>query len=656
MPIAPAFLDDLRARTDLGALLGRTVKLQRAGRDLRGCCPFHQEKSASFYVYADHYHCFGCGVHGDAIRWLTEKQGLNFRDAVNELAAAAGITVPEDSPQAREKAERAATLRDATEAAALWFAERLWAAEGAGARAYLTRRGVSPETARAFGIGFALDARGGLTGALGPKIGVERLVESGLSIAPEEGGPAFDRFRNRLMFPIRDARGRTVGFGGRALGDFKPKYLNSPDTPLFDKGRLLWNLDRAAAAARTAGRLFIVEGYMDGVALAQAGIAEAVAPMGTALTEAQLALAWRIVPEPILCFDGDKAGLAAAAKAAQRALPGLAPGRSLRFVTLPEGQDPDDVVRSGGKAAFEALAAEPEPLHALLWRTALAAADTASPEGRAGLKANLGALAREIADKDVREQYEILFRLQFMEAFGWRRAPGAGDAPALPQPRRRRIVPLENEGHAVLAGMLAWPQVASDHWEALGALTLIDPQLLRVRGAIADAVLHAPDIDSAALVLRLIGQGLEADLRFVLDRFPLHYSFTNAGSAPERARAMLAAKVEELARIAADATQSTTLLRETREAFAAASDEPMLQARRTSLFQRTRAMGVARGQARDALYAFAQDMGPDPEMRVRPRSSEPGENDFGEEQHGVGGTGGREGERERRPFDRSQRS
>ena len=652
MPIAPAFLDELRARTDLGALLGRTVKLQRAGRDLRGCCPFHQEKSASFYVYADHYHCFGCGVHGDAIRWLTEKQGLAFRDAVNELAAAAGMSVPEDSPQAREKAERAATLRDATEAAAAWFAERLWAAEGAAARAYLTRRGVTPETARAFGIGFAPDARGGLTGALGPSVGVERLVESGLSILPEEGGPAFDRFRGRLMFPIRDARGRTVGFGGRALGDFKPKYLNSPDTPLFDKGRLLWNLDRAAAAARAAGRLFVVEGYMDGVALAQAGIAEAVAPMGTALTEAQLDLAWRIVPEPILCFDGDKAGLAAAAKAARRALPGLAPGRSLRFVTLPEGQDPDDVVRGGGRAAFEALAAQPEPLHALLWRTALAATDTASPEGRAGLKAELGAIAREIADKDVREQYEILFRLQFMEAFGWRRAPGAWEAPA-PPPRRRRIVPLENEGHAVLAGMLAWPQVASDHWEALGALALIDPRLLRVRGGIADAVLHAPDIDSAGLVLRLIGEGLEGDLRFVLDRFPLHYSFTNAHSAHDRARAMLAAKVEELARLSADATQSAAILRESREALASASDEPMLQARRTSLFQRTRAMGVARGQARDALYALAQELGPDPDMRVRPRSSEPGENEVGEEHYGVGGTDRSESDRERRAADRS---
>ena len=653
MPIAPAFLDELRARTDLGALVGRAVKLQRAGRDLRGCCPFHQEKSASFYVYPDHYHCFGCGVHGDAIRWLTEKQGLAFRDAVNELAAAAGMSVPEDSPQAREKAERAATLRDVTEAAATWLAERLWAAEGAGARAYLTRRGVTPETARAFGIGFAPDARGTLTAALQPAMGAERLVEAGLSILPEEGGPAFDRFRNRLMFPIRDARGRTVGFGGRALGDFKPKYLNSPDTPLFDKGRLLWNLDRAAAPARNAGRLLVVEGYMDAVALAGVGIAETVAPMGTALSEAQLALAWRIVPEPTLCFDGDRAGLAAAGKAARRALPGLAPGRSLRFVTLPEGQDPDDVVRSGGRAAFDALAATPEPLHALLWRTAQAEADTSSPEGRAGLKAELAAITKEIADRDVREQYEILFRLQFMESFGWKRQPGQWEAPAAPAPPRRRVRPLENEGHSVLAGMLAWPDVASDHWEALSALQLLDPRLLRVRGALADAVLHDPDIHSPALVLRLIDQGLSADVAWVLDRYPLHYSFTNSASAPDRARDMLARKVEALAAAALDATQAAALLRESREAFADAGDAPVLQARRETLFQRTRARGVARGQVRDAMYAFAQDMGPDPDMRVRPRPAQAGENDIGEEQYGVGGTGGSESDRERRAADRS---
>ncbi len=630
MPIAPAFLDELRARTDLGALLGRTVKLSRAGRDLRGCCPFHQEKSASFYVYADHYHCFGCGVHGDAIRWLTEKQGLSFRDAVKELAAGAGMEVPEETPQAREQAERATTLRDATEAAAGWFAERLWAVEGAAARAYLTQRGVSPETARAFGIGFAPDARSGLTAVLGPKVGVDRLVDTGLSILPEEGGPAFDRFRNRLIFPIRDARGRTVGFGGRALGDFKPKYLNSPDTPLFDKGRLLWNLDRAAAPARAAARLFIVEGYMDGVALAQAGIAEAVAPMGTALTEAQLALAWRIVPEPTLCFDGDRAGLAAAAKAARRALAGLAPGRSLRFVTLPEGQDPDDVVRAGGKAAFEALAATPEPLHALLWRTALAAADTASPEGRAGLKAELAAVAKEIADKDVREQYEILFRLQFMDAFGWKRSVGGWQNASQPSTAVRRIGRrLESEGHSTLGGVLLWPDVASDHWEALNEIGLINPRLLRVRGAISDVLLSYPDTTRNGLVAALQTRGLGDDVKWVHDHPPLHYSFLNEPSSHERAKKQLASKLEALAGLALQGTAEQTNLRELRDVLNRPGDDPALQATRIALSGQTPALQTRRLQRQEGWYAFQREMGVDPDLRAKAQVS-------GDEPHATG--------------------
>lgn len=631
MPIAPAFLDELRARTDLGVLLGRTVKLTRAGRDLRGCCPFHDEKSASFYVYPDHYHCFGCGVHGDAIRWLTEKQGLTFRDAVKDLAAAAGVEVPEESPQAREKAERAATLRDATEAAVAWFAERLWGGEGAAARAYLTRRDVSPEIARAFGLGVAPDSRAALTQALQAGMGADRLVEAGLSLKPDDGGPLFDRFRARLIFPIRDARGRTVGFGGRALGDFKPKYLNSPDTPLFDKGRLLWNLDRAAAPARAKGRLLIVEGYMDAVALAQAGIDEVVAPMGTALTEAQLALAWRLVPEPTLCLDGDKAGLAAAAKAARRALPGLAPGRSLRFVTLPEGQDPDDVIREGGRAAFEAFAATPEPLHDLLWRTCLAAADTTSPEGRAGLKAELATLARDIADKDVREQYEILFRLRFMEAFGWKKSAGGWEALA-PQKSRRRPVTrrLECEGHSALAGVLLFPDVASDNWEALNAMQLIDGRLLQVRGAISDILLHEPDADRERLINTLQTLGLAEKMRWVHDNPPpLHYSFLNTPSSPERRRKQLACQLQELAGRALHGTARQTNLRNFRDAMNATGDDESLQATRLAPYQRVSSLNTELIQTHERMYAFAQEMGVDPDLLVRIRVS-------GDEPHAMG--------------------
>jgi DNA primase len=275
MTLSPQFLDELRGRTLLSALVGRSVKLQKAGREYKACCPFHQEKSPSFYVNDEKgfYHCFGCGAHGDAIRFLTEAQGLPFIDAVKELAQAAGMEMPAPDPRAAEKAERQSGLHDVMTAAARWFEDQLGGIEGGEARAYLERRGVSEATRRAFGFGFAPDSRGKLKAALA-KAGEDKLIEAGLLISVEEKEP-YDRFRGRLMIPIRDPRGRVIAFGGRIIGEGEPKYLNSPDTPLFDKGRTLFNLDRAAPAARKAGRIIVVEGYMDVIALAQAGIEEA---------------------------------------------------------------------------------------------------------------------------------------------------------------------------------------------------------------------------------------------------------------------------------------------------------------------------------------------------------------------------------------------
>ena len=291
MTIPPAFLDELRARVGLAAVVGRRVKLTRAGREWKGCCPFHNEKTPSFYVNEDKgfYHCFGCGGHGDVIRFLTEAEGLSFPDAVAALAAEAGLELPGESPQARARAAAAVGQHDIMAAAADLFTAQLASADGAAARTYLDRRGVDPATAAAFGLGFAADARARLRTALA-RFGDGKLVEAGLLIAPDDGArEPYDRFRGRLMFPIRDPRGRVIGFGGRLLGAGEPKYLNSPDTALFDKGRTLYNFDRAAPRARKSGRLVVAEGYMDVIALAKAGI-DAVAPMGTALTDAQLAL------------------------------------------------------------------------------------------------------------------------------------------------------------------------------------------------------------------------------------------------------------------------------------------------------------------------------------------------------------------------------
>ncbi|MDP8914274.1 MAG: DNA primase, partial [Pseudomonadota bacterium] len=339
MSLSPQFLDEIRARTSLSGVIGKQVKLTRAGREWKACCPFHKEKTPSFTINDEKgfYHCFGCGAHGDAIRFLTDARGLPFMDAVKELADSAGMDLPAPDPRAQQKAERASSLYEVMDAAARWFGEQLAGVEGGDARSYLQRRGIGDATRQRFGFGFAPDSRSKLKSAL-KQFGPEKLIEAGLIIDPEGGKEPYDRFRGRLMIPIRDQRGRVIAFGGRIIGEGEPKYLNSPETPLFDKGRTLYNLDRAGQASRNASRLIVVEGYMDVIALDQAGIAESVAPLGTAVTEGQLERLWRLVPCPILCFDGDAAGQKASLRAALRALPHVGPGRSLGFVTMPPGQ------------------------------------------------------------------------------------------------------------------------------------------------------------------------------------------------------------------------------------------------------------------------------------------------------------------------------
>src|SRR5918993_3405923 len=413
MTLSPQWLDELRARTTLSAVIGPSVKLIKAGREFKACCPFHNEKSPSFTVNDEKgfYHCFGCGAHGDAIRFLTDARGLPFMDAVKELASKAGLDVPAPDPQARERAERTSTLTDVMAACQKWFAEQLAGMEGADARDYLKKRGIGPAAVTRFGIGLAPEGRNKLKSALSG-LGEDKLVETGMLIRNDEG-ETYDRFRGRLMIPIRDARGRVIAFGGRILGQGEPKYLNSPDTPLFDKGRTLYNLDLASPATRAARRLIVVEGYMDVIALDRAGIAETVAPNGTAVTATQLERMWRLDGQPICCFDGDAAGQKAAVRAALRALPHLAPERTLRFVALPTGQDPDDLVRSGGREAVEALLASPEPLVERLWRHEVEAAPLDTPEARAGLKQRLIEHVSAIGDPNVR----MLYRDEWLRKF-----------------------------------------------------------------------------------------------------------------------------------------------------------------------------------------------------------------------------------------------
>ncbi|WP_374448313.1 DNA primase, partial [Stella sp.] len=417
--------------------MGRRVRLVRAGTVLKGLCPFHQEKTPSFTVDERRgtFHCFGCGAHGNAIDFVMRSENLGFREVVERLAGEAGMALPQETPAARARDDRLSGLHAVLDAAGEWFRERLAdRRSGAAAWDYLARRGLDAAAIERFGIGFAPAGRTRLKEALAGRFPEEKLVEAGLLVRPEGGGASYDRFRERVMFPIHDQRGRMAGFGGRVIGDGEPKYLNSPETELFQKGRLLYGYHRASGPARRAGEVVAVEGYMDVIALHLAGIETAVAPLGTAMTEQQLALLWRLAPEPILCFDGDAAGRRAAMRAAERALPMLKPGHSLRFASLPPGEDPDSLARGQGAAAMRAVLAAARPLRDLLLEGETAGHTFDTPERRAGLRQRLRELAGRIDDRETQAEYQADFQRRCDEAFGRARGRPGGPPPPPPRP------------------------------------------------------------------------------------------------------------------------------------------------------------------------------------------------------------------------------
>jgi DNA primase len=559
--LSPQWLDELRARTTLSSVIMPSVKLIRAGREWKACCPFHNEKTPSFTVNDDKgfYHCFGCGAHGDAIRFLTDNRGMPFMDAIKELAAKAGMDVPAPDPLVRERAERVASLTDVMAEVAKWYTEQLDGLAGADAREYLKRRGIDAAIAQRFGLGLAPDNRTALKRALGKKLGEDNLVETGMLIQPEEGEKeSYDRFRGRLMIPIRDPRGQVIGFGGRILGEGEPKYLNSPQTSLFDKGRTLYNLDRAGPASRTAKRLIVVEGYMDVIALDRAGIAEVVAPNGTALTEGQLERLWRLDPSPILCFDGDNAGKKAAIRAATRALPLLRPDRTLRFIELPAGQDPDDIIRSGGRDAFEELLANPEPLDARLWRYELGAEPLTTPEAWAGLKERLIAHASTIGHADLGRMYREDWLNRF---YNLRRPPpqsqqrqftktftkGRWTPPA--PPVREEAKSIASSGidaptaRALLLGFANFPEELPAHCEQLASLPIPDKPTAQMRDDLVNAAFSGATLDREGVNTILGSDGATGRNA----SRTMGFSFTRRDSDPDRARSDLAAAVEIIA-------------------------------------------------------------------------------------------------------------
>jgi DNA primase len=493
-PTAPS-LEEFKARLPLVEIVARHVRLSRRGREHTGLCPFHQEKSPSFTVSEakGFYHCFGCGQHGNAIDFIMAIEGLDFGQALTRLAELTGLTPPQRAGASRPAVDQ--RLYAVNEAAARWYAGRLESGEGAEARAYLARRGLDAATIARFGLGYAPRARDALKQALVAEgFGEPTLLEAGVLARPDAGEVSFDRFRHRVMFPIHDRRGRIVGFGGRALGDARAKYLNTPETPLFHKGELLYGLSLARQAVRERGTVIVAEGYMDVIALAQAGFAHAVAPLGTAVTEAQLAALWQLADEPILCLDSDEAGLRAGARVIERALPLLQPGKSLRFALLPQGADPDEVLRIWGRQRLAQTLAEAKPLIEFLWDSETRQRNVDTPERRAALRQRLLELANAIPDPALRRLFRDALEQRMAARFGGRR--GAGRArPAPPWVRgdsgvgaARLQAGIANPARAaegeLLGPVVVHPELLDQIEEEFAALEFSEPELVRLHDGI----------------------------------------------------------------------------------------------------------------------------------------------------------------------------
>ncbi len=496
------FVEELKSRLSVSEVAGKHMRLKRQGREWVGLSPFTREKTPSFTIndQKGFWHCFSSGKHGDIISFLTETRKIPFLEAVEQLARQAGLTMPSLRQASPERARLREGLLQAHSLAVQYFRQRLDAPAGKPARAYLTRRGLDPELIRKFQLGFAPPARTGLKTFLRAQgLAEERILEAGLLIAPQDGGQTYDRFRNRIIFPITDAKGAVIAFGGRAMDKSQTaKYLNSPETPLFKKGDNLYALASARPAALQSGNLIVVEGYMDALALHGKGLAHCVAGLGTALTERQIQLLWRLAPEPVVCLDGDEAGRRAAARLMERALPVLRPGCSLRFAALPEGRDPDDLIRERGLEALNAAIEDALPLIDALYlnQTARAPADT--PEQRAALAARLDQLAGSIRDPNLARYYRQTLRARIEDLF-WRAdrfAPGGSrDRRRGPQPAAPRTPPDGDSAHErlLLAILAAHPDLFAQRregierlWFASQAHSALRDELLRILDQAAD--------------------------------------------------------------------------------------------------------------------------------------------------------------------------
>jgi DNA primase len=544
MRYGPNLLEEILRRTDIVQLVGRRVKLTRKGQSFWGCCPFHGEKSASFKVENARrtYKCFGCGKGGDAFKWLMETEGLSFPEAVERLAGEAGVELPKWSPDDEAREEKKKSLYDVIAWAAAFFEQQLYEPGGRAAREYLNGRVLDEATAKKFHLGYAPATGNALIAHLTAKnVTMDDMIAAGLARPGDERHGVRDFFFNRLMFPICDGRGRVVAFGGRGLAaDAKPKYINTGETEFFSKGHLLYNLHLARPAAIKAQSVIVCEGYMDVIALAKAGFEAAVAPLGTALTEDQLQLLWKVAPEPICSFDGDAAGKKAALRAAHLALPHLKPGHSLRFAFIPGDDDPDSLIRAQGAGAMQKVLDAAEPLADVLWKSETEGKDLSTPERRAGLERALSDLIATITDAKIAEYYRRDFDNRVFEAFKRRpkrddggrqwtpRSKGEGRGGRGRDGRSGGFQPQPGVSEAVKASLIARnanaalkikeievcrlaleePELAARHAETLAALPFSDRNLDRLRGELLNVAASGSRLEKTGLENHLIRCGM----------------------------------------------------------------------------------------------------------------------------------------------------
>jgi DNA primase len=557
MRYSPQFLDELRARLPVSDVVGRRVKLKKSGSEWRGLSPFNKEKTPSFFVNDQKcmWFDFSAGKNGNIFDFLMLTEGLSFPEAVERLAEQAGLPLPKLSHEEVAREELRKTLNDIVELAAQFFEASLASRAGAKARGYLGDRGIDPQTQLKFRLGYAANERFALKEHLG-KLGVptDAMVEAGLLVAGEGIPLPYDRFRERVIFPIADLRNRVIAFGGRALEkEAQAKYLNSPETPLFHKGSTLYNIAAARAAAHKGAQVIAVEGYIDVIAMVQAGYEASVAPLGTALTADQLVLLWKMADEPMLCFDGDDAGRRAAYRAIDLALPLLKPGKSLKFASLPEGQDPDDLLRAGGREAVNEVIGGGQPLVHVLWMREMEAGSLDTPERRAAFEARLGQAIASIGDESVRRYYrrEFCDRLRRMFETGdrsqmrplsARRSPRIGAGPFSRGPSRSGVrnagdrpgsrlmtgeayvaaspqlasSPL-HRGHRaaiprrealILQAVISHPWLLHDHLEELAAVELRHSEAAKVKAALVDIFAHGSASDPEGMMAELGRRGL----------------------------------------------------------------------------------------------------------------------------------------------------